>query len=158
MQTVAENRAPPRPLAGATWVAAALAASGSLLHWITTSTDAHSWSGEAAVSLVAGAALMALAMLLAAGPWSARTTRTICLIGAVGTAVVLAAFLLPVLSELTSGHAGQAGHGGHGMAGEEAIGSAAVVRTTVEAILIGVLAWLHRLLGGPEANLSGAPG
>lgn len=145
-------------MAGATWLAAALAAGASLLHWLTTSTDTHDWSGDAVVSLVAGGALMALALLLAARPWSAETTRTICLIGAAGTAVVLMFFLLPVLSEVTSGHPRQASHDAHGMAGDDAAVSADVVRMTLEALLIGALAWLHRLTGRPRADLSAAPG
>lgn len=158
MQTLAESGAPSRARAGATWLGAALAAGASLLHWSTTGTDTHDWSGDAVVSLVAGAALMGLALLLAARPWSAETTRTICLIGAMGTAVVLVFFLLPVLSEATSGHARQAGHGGHGMAGDDAAVSADVVRMTLEAVLIGVLVWLHRLTSRPRADLSSAPG
>jgi len=58
MQTLTEGGAPHRPLPGFTWVAAALAATASLLHWITTGTGTHDWAGDAVVSLVAGAALM----------------------------------------------------------------------------------------------------
>lgn len=158
MHTVTEHGAPSRTVAGATWLAAALAAGASLLHWITTSTATHDWSGDAVVSLVAGAALMALALLLAARPWSAETSRTICLIGAVGTAVALVFFLLPELSEATSGHARQAVHDGHGMAGGDAAVSADVARMTLEAVLIGVLVWLLRLTGRPRATFSAEPG
>lgn len=161
MQTRTETGAPHRTLPGVTWVAAALAAAASLLHWITTGTVTHSWSGDAVVSLVAGAALMALAITLAAGPWGPRTTRTLYLVGAVGTAVVVMAVLLPVLSEVTSGHAGGAGHTGHdvgGGDGGDGIVSAGVVRTAVELILVAVLVWMHRLTAPDEAELSRAPG
>lgn len=158
MQTFAETAAPPGWLARATWVAACLAATASLLHWITTSTDTHSWSGDAVVSLVAGAGLMLLALTLAARPWGSRPARTISLAGAVGTAVVVIAFLLPVLSELTSGHAGEPGHVGHDVGGGEAIVAAAVIRTTLEVMLVGLLAWMHRRTRGDEPGLSGATG
>lgn len=158
MRTLAESGAPHRWLAQATWVAVALAATASLLHWITTSTDTHSWSGDAVVSLAAGAGLMLLALTLAARPWSTGTARTIYLAGAVGTAVVVVAVLLPVLSELTSGHAAGPGHAGHDVAGDPTIVAAAALRTTVEVILVGLLAWMHRLAGRDEPGLTGAAG
>lgn len=147
MQTLAETEAPSRGLTSAIWVAAALSAGSSLLHWLTTSTDTHSWSGDAAVSLVAGTGLMGLAMLLVARPWSAPTVRAISLLGAVGTAVVVIAVLLPLLSGAASGHAGTPGHVGHDVEGGETIAVVEVIRTTAEVALIGVLAWLHRATG-----------
>lgn len=134
------------------WAAVALAAGGSLLHWITTSTDTHSWTADAGLSLVAGAGLMTLAIGLSAGPWRPRTTGWIAIVGAAYTTVVALAFVLLVLLEpavppLDSGHAGH-GAGGAGLS------SAEVVRTTIELGLVGVLVWLHRLSGrhGPEIS------
>ena len=75
MHTLPETGAPHRWLARATWLAAGLAAIASLLHWITTSTDTHSWTGDAVLSLVAGAGLMLLALTLAARSWGPRTAR-----------------------------------------------------------------------------------
>ena len=158
MQTLAETGARHRWLAGATWVAAALAATASLLHWVTTSTDTHSWTGEAVVSLVAGAGLMLLALTLAARPWSIRTARTIYVAGAVGTAVVVVALLLPVLSELTSGHTSGPGHAGHDIGGDAATVAATIVRATLEVMLVGLLAWMHRLSARGEPELTGAAG
>ena len=154
MQTLAETDAPPGVLTGGIWVAAALSAGASLLHWIATSTDTHTWSSAAVVSLVAGAALMGLAILLTARPWSAPTARTIYLVGAVGTAVVVIAFLLPLLSEATSGHAGDVAHAGHDVGGGEAIAIVNVVRTAGEVALTGVLVWLHRMTA-PAAHPDG---
>lgn len=133
-------------LRNAAWAAMALAAGASLLHWITTSTDTHSWTVDAALSLVAGAGLMALAIAVAAGPWSARTTRAIAVIGAAATAAVVIAFVLLVLLEPPA-TAVDVVHAGHG-AGGEALSSMEVVRTAVELALVGVLLWIHRLAGG----------
>jgi hypothetical protein len=158
MHTLAETGAPHRWLARATWLAAALAATASLLHWVTTSTDTHSWTGEAVVSLVAGAGLMLLALTLAARIWSTGTARTIYLAGAVGTALVVIALLLPVLSEATSGHTGGPGHVGHDVGEDEVMVAAAVARTTVEVTLVGLLAWMHRVSGRDEPGLTGVAG
>jgi hypothetical protein len=147
MQTLAETDAPGGALTSGTWVAAALSAGASLLHWITTSTDTHSWSGDAVVSLVAGAALMGLAIVLVARPWSVRAARTVNVVGGVGTALVVIAFILPVLSAATSGHAGDAGHAGHDVGGGEAVAAANAVRTVLEVALVGVLLWMHRMTG-----------
>lgn len=138
------------------WAATALAAGASLLHWVTTSTDTHSWSADAALSLAAGAGLMTLAIALVAGPWSARTTRAIALIGAAGSAAVVLAFVLLVLLEpavtITDG-----GHAGHGVA-DERLSSVEVVRTVVEVGLGGVLLWVHRLAGIDRPEISPAAG
>lgn len=154
MQMSAESGATPTGLPAATFVAAAAAACASLLHWIGTTTDTHAWSIDAAVSLLAGAGLMALAITLAGRPLSIRMVRRVCLIGAVGTAVVVIAFLLPVLSEVTSGHAEQAEHAGHALAGGEALIAAEVVRTTLELVLIGLLVWIHRATGPGASALT----
>ena len=145
MQTLVETDAPPGALTSGTWVAAALSAGASLLHWITTRTDTHSWSGDAVLSLLAGAALMGLAIVLVARPWSAPTARTIYLAGALGTAVVVIAFLLPLLSGATSGHGGDAGHAGHDVGADDWTAVVTVMRTAAEGVLIGVLVWLHRM-------------
>jgi hypothetical protein len=148
MQTLAETDATPGALTSGTRVAAALAAGASLLHWIgTDNTDTHSWSGDALVSLVAGAALMGLAIVLVARPRSVRTARAVYLVGAVGTAVVVMAVLLPLLSGATSGHAGNAAHSGHDAGGAEGIASADAIRAALELVLIGVLAWMYRMTG-----------
>jgi hypothetical protein len=135
-------------LRNATWAATALAAGASLLHWITTGTDTHSWSADAGLALVAGAGLMTLAIALAAGPWGPRRTRAIALGGAAATAAVILAFVLLVLLEppVTAVDAGHAGHG----AGGEGLSSTEVVRTAVEVGLVGVLLWLHRLAGSAD--------
>lgn len=145
MRTLAETGATRPGLPAASLVAAAVAAGASLLNWVGTTTDTHSWSSDAVISLLGGAGLMALAIALAGRPWSLRTLRTLCLVGAVGTAVALMAYLLPVLSELTSGHAEQGEHAGHTLAGSDALITAEVVRTAMEVILIGLLAWMHRV-------------
>lgn len=147
MQTLAEADAPPGAMTSGTWVAVALSAGASLLHWIgtRTGTGTHNWSSDAVISLVAGAALMGLSILLVARPWSGRTARTLYLLGAMGTAVVVMAFLLPLLSGATSGHAGEVDHAGHPVEGGQAIAIVTVVRSAGEVALIGVLVWLHRM-------------
>jgi hypothetical protein len=141
-------------LRNAGWAGAALAAGASVLHWITTSSDTHAWSADAALSLVAGAGLMTLAIALAAGPGSARTTRAVALVGAAGTAAVLLAFVLLVLLE-PAATTTELGHAGHG-AGDQGLSSVEVVRTAVELGLVGVLLWLHRLAGGHRPETSSA--
>lgn len=147
MQTLAETDAPAGALTSGTWVAAALSAGASLLHWITTSTDTHSWSGEAVVSLIAGAGLMALAMVLAAGSLSVRIVRAVFLIGAVATAAVVVAFLLPLLSGVTSGHVDDAGHAGHAVGAGDEVAILDAVLIAVQVALIGVLLWMYRVTG-----------
>lgn len=158
MQTLADTGAAPRPVPFTAWVAAALAAAASLLHWIGTNTDTHAWSGDAVVALVAGAGLMALAMVLVARPWSDAAARTIYLVGAAATAVVVMAFLLPLLSGLTTGHVDTSGHAGHDVGGGDWIATANVVRTTLEVALVGVLLWMHRRMGRPGAAVTEASG
>ena len=147
MHTLPETGAPHRWLARATWLAAGLAAIASLLHWITTSTDTHSWSGEAVVALIAGAGLMALAMILAAGSLSARAARLVFLVGAVATAVVAVVFLLPFLSGLTSGHVEDAGHAGHAVGAGDEVAILDGVLIAVQVALIAVLLWMYRVTG-----------
>jgi hypothetical protein len=147
MQTLAEMRTTAGALPIGTWVATALAAGASLLHWITTSTDTHSWSGEAVVSLIAGAGLMALAMVLAAGSLSVRIVRAVFLIGAVATAAVVVAFLLPLLSGVTSGHVDDAGHAGHAVGAGDEVAILDAVLIAVQVALIGVLLWMYRVTG-----------
>jgi len=146
MQTLADRR-DAQSLDGATWLAAALSAGASLLHWIATDSDTHNWSGDTVVSLVAGAALMALAIALMARPWNVRTARAMYLIGAVATAGVVIAFLLSLLlaQPSTPGHVGHDVHGEH-------IATVDAIRTTVEVALIGVLLWKLRLTGQPHAG------
>lgn len=147
MQTLAEMRTTAGALPIGTRVAAALAAGASLLHWITTSTDTHSWSGEAVVALIAGAGLMALAMILAAGSLSARAARLVFLVGAVATAVVAVVFLLPFLSGLTSGHVEDAGHAGHAVGAGDEVAILDGVLIAVQVALIAVLLWMYRVTG-----------
>lgn len=159
MQTLADAGATPRSLPALTWLAAALAAGASLSYWITTDTETHSWSGGAVLSLIAGAALMGLAMALMSRPWSAPTARTIYLFAAVGTAVMVIAALLPLLSGATSGHAAEAGHAVHDVGGGSDTSIVEVVRTAAEVALIGVLVWLHRMTAsGAHANATEASG
>jgi hypothetical protein len=158
MQTLAETGAARRALPGATWAAAALSASASLLHWIATDTDTHSWSADAVIGLIAGAGLMALAMALVARPWGARTTRALYLIGAVGTAVVVMAFLLPLLSGVTSGHVDNGGHAGHDVNGDGGIVTLDAARMSVQVALVGVLVWMHRVTGRPDPEVTEAAG
>lgn len=127
--------------------AMALAAAASLLHWITTSSDTHSWSTDAVLALVAGTMLITLTIALAAGPWSARMTRTIALAGAAAALAIVLAFVLLAILEPTAASV-DAGHAGHG-AGGEGVSSTEVVRTAVEIGLVGVLLWLYRLTGRP---------
>lgn len=143
MLTRAETDAPSGAPTSGAWLAAALAAGASLLHWVNTGSDTHDWSATAAFSLLAGVVLMGLAMLLVARPWSASATRTISLLGVAGTALVVVAFLLPVLSTATSGHASDAGHPRHEVA-DGAIAPVGIIRTAAEVALIGVMAWLYR--------------
>ena len=149
MQTLAETRDTSRPLPIGTWVAAALSAAASLLHWLSTDTDTHSWSGEAVIALIAGAGLMALAMILVTGPWSARSARAVYLVGAVGTAVVVMALLLPILSGLTSGHVETGGHAAHDGGGNGGIVTLDAVLITVQAGLVAVLLWMYRVAARP---------
>lgn len=146
MLTHAEPDAPSGAATSGARVAATLAAGASLLHWVTIGTQTHSWSAVAAGSLLAGVALMGLALMLVALPWSAGAIRSISLLGAAGTAIVVVAFLLPALSSATSGHAGDAGHPGHEVA-DGAIALVDIIRTASEVALIGVLAWLYRTTG-----------
>ena len=143
-------------LRNAGWAAMALAASASLLHWITTSNDTHSWTADAALALVAGAGLMTLAIALAAGPRSAGAVRAIAVVGMAGTAAVLLAFVVLVLLEppVTATVGGHAGHG----AGGEGLSSTEVVRTALELGLVAVLLWLHRLAGRHLPQISSAAG
>lgn len=157
MQSLADVR----PTAGAlpigAWVAAALAAGASLLHWITTSTETHSWSGEAVASLIAGVGLMALAMVLVAGPLSGRTARAMFLVGAVATAVVVVTFLLPLLSGVTSGHVDNPAHAGHDVAGGDEVAILDAALIAVQVALIGVLLWIYRRTGRVDSDAR-APG
>jgi len=152
MLTLAETDAPPPILRAATWSAAALAACASLLHWIATDGATHTWSADAAVSLVAGAGLMGLGILLVAAPWSARSARAAYLISATWAVVVVLAVVLPLLSGWTSGHAGDAGHAGHDVGGGEPLAIAGAIRTALEVALIGVLLWMYRMTGPAEAE------
>lgn len=159
MQTLADAGATPRSLPALTWLAAALAAGASLSYWITTDTETHSWSGGAVLSLIAGAALMGLAMVLLSRPWSAPTARTIYLFAAVGTTAMVIAALLPLFSGATSGHAADAGHAGHDVGGGLETAIVEVARTAGQVALIGVLVWLHRTTAsGAHPNATEAPG
>jgi len=140
MQTRTEAGAAPTALSGATWLAAGLAAGASLLRWLGTDTDTHSWSSDALVSLVAGAGLMALAVALVAWRWGARTARSAYLIGAAGTATVVMAFLIP----LALGQPPSTGHEGHGVQDGDGIAMVEWIRTLAELSLVGVLLWLYR--------------
>jgi peptidoglycan/LPS O-acetylase OafA/YrhL len=147
MQTPADSRTGARWPA-LTWGAAALAAGSSLSYWLTTDTDTHSWSADAVVSLVAGAALMGLAIALLAGRSSRRTTRATYLVGAAGTAVMLLFLVVPLLQ----GQPPAEGHAGHAMPAEEPMAAMGSVRIAAEAALIAVLLWLHRLSGRTGAE------
>lgn len=144
MQTIADAGATPRSLPALTWVAAALAAGASLSYWITTDTATHVWSGEAVLSLIAGAALAGLAMVLVARPWNASAAREIYLVGAVGTAAMVIAALLPLLSGVTSGHAADVEHAAHVVAGGQAGATVDALRIVAEVALVGAMVWLHR--------------
>lgn len=145
MRAFSPSGAPSGSLFGLTWVAGALAAGASVMHWIGTDTETHSWSTDAVISLVAGTALMALAILLVTGPWSVRTAQRIFLVGAIGTAIAVTAFVLPVLSAATSGHAEPNVHSGHEVSSGDPIAIVQTVRTGMELALIGVLVRLQRL-------------
>jgi bacteriorhodopsin len=129
-----------------------------LLHWIGTNTDTHGWSGDAVVALAGGAGLMALAIVLVARPWSGPTARTIYLVGAVATTVLVIAFLLPVLSGVTTGHVDTSGHAAHDVGGGEGVATANAIRTTLEVVLVGVLVWMHRRTGRPSPEVTETPG
>lgn len=147
MQTRTDAGAPAERVPSAAWLAAGLASGASLLHWISTGSATHSWSAEAVVSLLAGAGLMGLALVLAARPWSLRQARAVYLIGALGTTVVLAAFVLPVALALVLPQPSGTGHGGHA-AGGDGIAGIDGIRMAAEGALIGVLLWLYRRPGG----------
>lgn len=158
MQTPAETRDSSSSLPIGTWVAAALSAAASLLHWLSTDTATHSWSGETVVALIAGAGLMALAMILVTGPWSGRTMRAVSLVGAVGTALVVMAFLLPILSGLTTGHVDSGGHSAHDAGGNAGIVTLEAALITVQVGLVGVLLWMYRVAARPVREPTEAAG